>query len=375
MFGGSGLGGRDRRAGGDVRPAVRLGDRPVPVVRQAGRGASTSTSTIAVEGHQITQARAVCHVADREILTVNAALGDRPFDRGWAVGDDARRRPAARRLSASGSTASTRRVDRRPRSTSGWRRVGRSTTLDGTPGDGQTLLWARIPEVIDGVDGAAARRARRLRADGRRPGPRDPRRRQQPRQHAAGRASWCRPSGCCSTSASHAVERGFGHGLVHMFAEDGTLLATASQSCIVRYWQGRRRDRLRHDVDMSLPVRPGMTVPLPGPLHTHRDQLAELADLGYTDIWSAEADGADAFTPLALAAAWEPRLRLGTAIVPAYTRSPALLRPERGVDGRRRTRAIRDRHRLVEQRDRRAMERRAVRRAVQEGPRRGALPP
>ena len=41
----------------------------------------------------------------------------------------------------------------------------------------------------------------------------------------------------------HAVERGFGHGLVHMFAEDGTLLATASQSCIVRFWQraGRRR--------------------------------------------------------------------------------------------------------------------------------------
>jgi probable F420-dependent oxidoreductase len=68
-----------------------------------------------------------------------------------------------------------------------------------------------------------------------------------------------------------------------------------------------------------------MTVPLPGHLHTHRDGLAELADLGYTDIWSAEADGADAFTPLALAAAWEPRLRLGTAIVPAYTRSPACL--------------------------------------------------
>jgi len=74
---------------------------------------------------------------------------------------------------------------------------------------------------------------------------------------------------------------------------------------------------------MTLPVRPGMTVPLPGPLHSHREKLAELADLGYTDIWSAEADGADAFTPLAMAAAWEPRLRLGTAIVPAYTRSPA----------------------------------------------------
>ena len=35
----------------------------------------------------------------------------------------------------------------------------------------------------------------------------------------------------------HAVERGFGHGLVHMFAEDGTLMATASQSCIVRFWR------------------------------------------------------------------------------------------------------------------------------------------
>ena len=68
-----------------------------------------------------------------------------------------------------------------------------------------------------------------------------------------------------------------------------------------------------------------MTVPLPGHLHAQRDGLRELADLGYTDIWSAEADGADAFTPLALAAAWEPRLRLGTAIVPAFTRAPACL--------------------------------------------------
>ncbi|MGA1648222.1 MAG: LLM class flavin-dependent oxidoreductase, partial [Ilumatobacteraceae bacterium] len=75
----------------------------------------------------------------------------------------------------------------------------------------------------------------------------------------------------------------------------------------------------------SLPRRDGMTVPLPGPLHSHREKLGELADLGYTDIWSAESDGADAFTPLALAAAWEPRLRLGTAIVPAYTRSPACM--------------------------------------------------
>jgi len=73
----------------------------------------------------------------------------------------------------------------------------------------------------------------------------------------------------------------------------------------------------------GLPRRAGMTVPLPGHLHTHRERLMELADLGYSDIWSAESDGADGFTPLAMAAAWEPRLRLGTAIIPAYTRSPA----------------------------------------------------
>lgn len=71
--------------------------------------------------------------------------------------------------------------------------------------------------------------------------------------------------------------------------------------------------------------RNGITVPLPGHLSDQREWLTEVADLGYSDIWSAETDGADAFTPLALAAAWEPRLRLGTAIVPAYTRTAPLI--------------------------------------------------
>ncbi len=35
----------------------------------------------------------------------------------------------------------------------------------------------------------------------------------------------------------HAVANGFAHGLVHEWAEDGTLLATASQSAIVRFWR------------------------------------------------------------------------------------------------------------------------------------------
>jgi probable F420-dependent oxidoreductase len=70
----------------------------------------------------------------------------------------------------------------------------------------------------------------------------------------------------------------------------------------------------------------GMTIPFDGvPLHAQRDWVAELADLGYTDVWSAEANGADAFTPLALASVWAPSLRLGTAIVPAFTRGPGCL--------------------------------------------------
>jgi probable F420-dependent oxidoreductase len=76
---------------------------------------------------------------------------------------------------------------------------------------------------------------------------------------------------------------------------------------------------------MSLPRRPGMTVPLAGPLHAQRDRIVELADLGFTDVWSAESDAGDGLTPLALASVWEPRLRLGTAILPAYTRAPALM--------------------------------------------------
>jgi probable F420-dependent oxidoreductase len=76
---------------------------------------------------------------------------------------------------------------------------------------------------------------------------------------------------------------------------------------------------------MSSP-RYGITIPFDGiPLHAHQEWFARLRELGYTDLWSAEVDGSDGFTPLALAAAWEPELHLGVAITPAYTRGPALL--------------------------------------------------
>jgi probable F420-dependent oxidoreductase len=70
----------------------------------------------------------------------------------------------------------------------------------------------------------------------------------------------------------------------------------------------------------------GITVPLPGAdWDTQREVLGGLAGLGYTDAWSGETNGDDAFTPLALASQWAPTLRLGPAIVPVYTRGPALI--------------------------------------------------
>jgi probable F420-dependent oxidoreductase len=70
----------------------------------------------------------------------------------------------------------------------------------------------------------------------------------------------------------------------------------------------------------------GITLPLTGvPLPAHRDLVRSLPDLGYTDVWTAETSGTDAFTPLALVAEWSPALRLGTAIAPVYTRGPGLL--------------------------------------------------
>lgn len=70
----------------------------------------------------------------------------------------------------------------------------------------------------------------------------------------------------------------------------------------------------------------GVTIPLMGvSLADHRRYVEEIAELGFTDVWSSEAGAHDAFTPLALTAAWTPQLRLGQAVIPVYTRGPALL--------------------------------------------------
>lgn len=189
--------------------------------------------TLAVSGHQMTQARAVCHVGNREILTVNAALGDRPMDVAGQFEqmpdvpppDQCPERPFR---GAKDGTINDKLEQRLAK--------GRQNDdLDGSHGDGQTVMWVRIPEVIRGVDAAALAVL----------GDFVP--------MAVGQALGVRGGGNSLDNTLrvvhlvptewvlldirvHAVERGFGHGLVHMFAQDGTLLATASQSCIVRYF-------------------------------------------------------------------------------------------------------------------------------------------
>jgi probable F420-dependent oxidoreductase len=76
----------------------------------------------------------------------------------------------------------------------------------------------------------------------------------------------------------------------------------------------------------------GLTLPLSGlPLAAQKDLVAGLPELGYTDVWSAELNGIDGFTPLTLASQWAPELRLGTAIVGVYTRAPVSLAVQAGT--------------------------------------------
>src|SRR5262245_1138998 len=188
--------------------------------------------TIAAEGRQVTQARAVAHVVDREILTVNAALGERPLDASgqW---EEMPNVPPPDDCAPRGY--------RNPREDSIMQRLdmrladGRDfRDFDGTSGSGRSALWARLPEVLDMSAGTLA-----VLGDyvpfgvGQALG-----------QMAGGTSIDNTLRVACLVPTEwvlldiqvHTIQNGFGHGLVHLWSEDGTLLAIASQSCIVRFW-------------------------------------------------------------------------------------------------------------------------------------------
>lgn len=73
-------------------------------------------------------------------------------------------------------------------------------------------------------------------------------------------------------------------------------------------------------------LRWGLTLPFAGvPLAAHEPLVRRAEVAGYDDLWTGETNGADGFTPLALAAAWTEEMRLGTGVVNPFTRGPAVL--------------------------------------------------
>jgi F420-dependent oxidoreductase-like protein len=77
-------------------------------------------------------------------------------------------------------------------------------------------------------------------------------------------------------------------------------------------------------VDEETPMKLGLSIGYSGPqlrLPVERVQLAER--LGFDSVWTAEAYGSDAVTPLAYLAAVTTRIRLGTGIMQLAARTPA----------------------------------------------------
>lgn len=200
--------------------------------------------TVAVSGHQITQARVTGHVTDREVFTVNAALGARPYEgEGQWEQMPAVPRPddlERRRNHPFGDDERTlmHRLDQRLAKGRSWEE------LEGNPSpDGTSAMWVRLPELLDvsasalailgdfvpfGIGQALGRLGGGNSLDN------------------TLRVARVVPTDWVLLDVRmHAVHHGFGHGLVHLWAEDGTLLATASQSTIVRHWSDERRAVLR----------------------------------------------------------------------------------------------------------------------------------
>jgi F420-dependent oxidoreductase-like protein len=73
------------------------------------------------------------------------------------------------------------------------------------------------------------------------------------------------------------------------------------------------------------PLRLGLTAGYSGAsMQINRELILEAERLGYWSVWSAEAYGSDAVSPLAYIAAFTTRIQLGTAIMQMPARTPAM---------------------------------------------------
>ena len=186
-----------------------------------------------VRGHSVSQARVLGRVDGSEIFTVLAALGRResPWSGEWAIrpdvpppGDSRPRPLPPHQVGTIGERLEMRLANATP-----------MEELDGTPGDGRSALWVRLPAELEataaalailgdyvpfGIGQALGRPTRSNSIDN------------TLRMVTVHPTEWV-----LADIRVQAVNAGFGHGVVHLWAEDGTLLATASQSTITREWQ------------------------------------------------------------------------------------------------------------------------------------------
>jgi acyl-CoA thioesterase-2 len=188
--------------------------------------------TLSVNGRQTTQARAVAKVDDREIFTVNAALGSRNFASGgqWAEMPDVPgpHECGVREFFRHQVPSINQRLDQRIA------KGRRMQDFDGTLGDGRSAMWVKV----DGISTMSAATLGIL-------GDWVPSGLGQALGQFVGGNSLDNTLRVASIEQTewvlldirvHAINHGFGHGLVHLWSETGTLLGTASQSTIVRPW-------------------------------------------------------------------------------------------------------------------------------------------
>src|SRR2546425_4287861 len=184
----------------------------------------------AVRGHQISQARVIAHVGEREILTVVGALGQRPgpLPGQWPTRPDVPPPadcPPRPLMNRHQGTIMDRFDSKLASARPYWE-------LTGIAGSGNASLWVRLPE-LDSASAAALAiigdfvpfgigQALGLRAGG------------NSLDNTLRVAHRVPTEWVLADVRVHAIADGFGHGLVHLWAEDGTLLGTASQSTIVR---------------------------------------------------------------------------------------------------------------------------------------------
>jgi acyl-CoA thioesterase len=230
MFGGVGL-------GSAVAAMERTCQRPVVWATAQYLSYANPPSVVdldvwtPVSGKYNTQARVVGHVDDREIFTVNAALGERPSDlsRQWVEMPDAPKPQdcePAEHWRGSGRGLHSRIEVRVAKGRYGMDRNGQAEP------DGRSLLWIRPREgfVVDapmlaimadfvpsGVGNALGKNAGGNSLDN------------TIRIRRIVPTEWV----LCDIRI-HGVHGGFAHGDMHLFAEDGELMAMASQSLIVR---------------------------------------------------------------------------------------------------------------------------------------------